>query len=209
MLISILVGLVVCITPFAVAGETTMFTFAGVENTSSNSAISALCRNVYGSRIYVDDAEIRDNDDRDYPMWQGKAGWDNFLRVASGSGDMEICFLNEPICKASGDGYAFKTAATSAPDFKVTGYGINFGNMENPRHEIGSQGVYTGNGHDAPFSLEFDKPVYLLVFSGLGGNEAVGIDNLSVESVPIPGAFALTGIGASLVGWMRRKKMIS
>ena len=32
---------------------------------------------------------------------------------------------------------------------------------------------------------------------------------IQTQPVPVPGAFALTGIGASLVGWMRRRKMIS
>jgi len=208
MTISILIGLMVCIAPFAAADVTT-FSFAGLEDSSNNLAISRLLTSVYGSRVYAEDVEIRDNDDGDRPRWEGKENWNNFLRVQAASGDMEIAFLSEPICKASGEGYAFKTEASSTHDFKVTGYGINYGNMENPQHYIGSQGVYTGDGHDAPFSIEFDKPVYLLVFSGLGGNEAVGIDNLSVESMPVPGAFVLTGIGASLVGWMRRRKMIS
>ena len=208
MAISILAAMAVCMAPFAAADVTT-FTFAGLEDSQNNLAISRLLTSNYGSRVYAEDVEIRDNDDGDNPVWEGKEGWNNFLRVQAASGDMEIRFLDEPICYAAGEGYAFKTADSPTHDFTVTGYGINYGSMENPQHYIGSQGVYTGDGHDAPFSIEFDKPVYCLVFSGLGGNEAVGIDNLSVESMPVPGAFVLTGIGASLVGWMRRRKMIS
>ena len=211
MLISILVGLFVCIAPFAAAATT--FTFAGLEDSSDNTAISNLLSGVYGSAIKVEDAEIRDNDDGDPPVWETTPNWDNFLRVQASSGDMEIMFLDAPISEASGEGYAFKTEDSSIHDFKVTGYGIDYGSNENPNagSYVNSQGVYTGSGHDAPFSLEFDTPVYLLVFSGLGGSESVGIDNLTVESVsmPVPGAFALTGIGVSLVGWMRRRKMIS
>jgi hypothetical protein len=213
MLISIMVSLMVCIVPFAAAATT--FDFAGLEDpadTSDWTKISELLTGVYGSGIEVEDAEIRDNDDGDPPAWETTANWDNFLRVqTTWSNDMEIAFLEVPISKASGDGYAFTTEAVSDPDFKVAGYGKNFGSMEDPQNEINSQGVWTGDGHDAPFSIEFDEPVYLLVFSGLGVDETVGIDNLTVESVsmPVPGAFALTGIGASLVGWMRRKKMIS
>ena len=215
MLISIMVSLMVCIAPFAAAATT--FDFAGLEDpadTSSWTKISELLTGVYGSGIKVEDAEIRDNDDGDPPVWEGTSNWDNFLRVQTTfSNDMEIAFLEVPISEASGDGYAFVTEVGPNHDFTVTGYGIDYGSMENPNagSYVNSQGVYTGSGHDAPFSLEFDEPVYLLVFSGLGIDETVGIDNLTVESVsmPVPGAFVLTGIGASLVGWMRRRKMIS
>lgn len=201
--------MVLCSAPLAMAFTT--FTFAGLEDSQDNGAISALLTGVYGSPIHIEDSEIRDNDDGDLPIWEGKEGWNNFLRVQASSGDMEICFLEDPIMAAWGEGYAFKTDATSDPDFLVTGYGINYGDQENPNASsyIGSQGVWTGSGHDAPFSIVFDKPVYCLVFSGLGGSESVGIDNLSVQAAPVPGAFALSGIGLGLVRLLRRRRMLS
>ncbi len=110
------------------------FTFDGgspsVENTDSNSKISAYMTGVYGSTVSVDDAGIRDNDDTSVD-WIGKASkYDNFIRVAASSGDAEILFSENPIYSISGDGYVFD--ATSGDDFVITGYGAGYGSVENP-----------------------------------------------------------------------------
>ena len=207
MLISIM--MLVCTAPWAMA--LTTFTFdGGIEDTGSDSAIGTYMSGIYGSEVVVDDAEVRDNRD-DNPDWGGKNSRDNFLRVDVSSGDMEILFLGQTISRAYGDGYVFDRQIGS--DFHVYGYDDSYGSHENPNRSalVGSQSINTWFGRTANFDVTFASPVTLLVFSD-NGVEDIGIDNLSVEesvNMPVPGAFALTGIGASLVGWMRRRKMIS
>jgi hypothetical protein len=131
--LTLIAVLAVCLVGVAQADLHT-FTFDGgspsVEDTDSNSEISAYMTGVYGSTVYVDDSGVRDNDDTSTD-WNGKSSkYDNFLRVAAGSGDGEIVFADNPIYCISGDGYVFD--ATSGDDFVITGCGAGYGDQENP-----------------------------------------------------------------------------
>ena len=199
--------MVLCSTPWAMA--LTTFTFDdGIENTGSDSAISAYMSGVYGSEGVVEDAEVRDNTDWDFPIWWGKGLFDNFLRVDAGSGDMEILFANQAINRAYGEGYVFDRQI--GLDFNVWGYDDTYGDVENPNCSalVGHQGINTYLGCSANFDITFDRPVTLLIFSD-SGREDIGIDNLSVHAMPVPGAFALSGIGLGLVRLLRRRRMLS
>jgi len=48
---------------------------------------------------------------------------------------------------------------------------------------------------------------YRLEFTGLTGATGAYVDNISIVAVPVPGAILLGGLGAGLVGWMKRRKI--
>lgn len=51
--------------------------------------------------------------------------------------------------------------------------------------------------------------IYSLSFEGIGGdNMGMLLDNVSVSTIPAPGAILLGSLGAGLVGWLRRRRTI-
>ena len=66
-----------------------------------------------------------------------------------------------------------------------------------------------------PFAIEsgfvpgINKLEFVVLNYPGSGNPTGLLVSETAHVIPAPGAFALTGIGASLVGWMRRRKMIS
>lgn len=166
----------------------------------------------YGSTVTVSDAEA-DNDD-----WE-ISGPDNetiFIRtgVSSSEKDFEILFATVPVTSISGIGYVFDD--TSGPDIVITGYGSDYGSVENPSGtSVGTWSADPGDDKQVSFSLTFSSPAYLLVISD-SGEKDVGIDNLQVEPyvagggavIPAPGAILLGSIGVGLVGWLRRRRTL-
>lgn len=126
---------------------------------------------------------------------------------------MEILFLDTPIIRAYGDGYVFDTQ--DGYDFHVYGYDDSYSNgflhgveFPNSGALVGLQSIDTFRGNIANFDITFNSPVSLLVFAD-HGKEDIAIDNLSVQAAPVPGAFALSGIGLGLVRLLRRRRMLS
>ena len=51
--------------------------------------------------------------------------------------------------------------------------------------------------------------IYSLSFEGIGGdNVGMLLDNVSVSTIPAPGAILLGSFGAGFVGWLRKRKII-
>lgn len=208
-----LIVLGVCFTVFTsvpAQAEWTLFDFndvLGINGTDSDTAISRYMTGVMGSTVIADDVEVRDNWDSDNPIWAGKAGADDFLRCDSATGDLELIF-SDPISRVTGDGYAFYTQ--NGYDYHIRGYDASYGgDHENPLSSslVTEYSIYTGSGHDAPFDVVFDRPVSLLVLSN-GGREWIGVDNLSVQTTPVPGAGLLAVIGMGVTGWLKRRKTL-
>ncbi|MBW8015135.1 MAG: hypothetical protein FVQ82_03040 [Planctomycetes bacterium] len=181
--------------------------FNRLEKGDNEAKIGRYMTNMMGSKVTIDDAEVRDNWDGDWPYWEGKNGGDDYLRCNVESGDIEIIF-KKPIIRVKGDGYAFDTR--NGYDYYVKGYDASYGNShENPKGSsfVQQLGILTGDGHEAPFDITFSRPVTLLVLSN-SGKDWVGIDNLYVEAVPVPGAGLLGMIGIGVTGWLKRRKAL-
>ena len=177
-----------------------------------------------GCKVVADDAQVIDNEDivdynrahgTSYPTWLRKGYYDDFLRCNVYSGDIEIVF-EKPIIAVKGDGYAFETR--NGAEFYVKGYDSTYGSsIENPCSSalVGKLDLMTGSsstGHDAPFEITFSRPVTLLTLSTFPhdgtGKYCIGIDNLAVEPVPVPGAGLLGMLGMGITGWLKRRKTL-
>jgi hypothetical protein len=120
---------------------------------------------------------------------------------------LEIEFRDVPIVSASADGYVFET--TEGFDFIVIGYDDTFGDEEDPLNSayVGHLAYHTDTVGGGPFTINFSRPVSLLVFSD-GGKDDVGIDNLTVQAVPTPSAILLGSLGMGITGWLKRRRTL-
>ncbi len=205
-----LIALGACFTVFTsvqAQAEMTYFDFNWLERGDGGAKIDGYMTRMMGSKVTCDDAEVRDNWDNDPPLWEGKRGGDDYLRCNVETGDIEFIF-STPITRVKGDGYAFDTR--NGYDYYVKGYDAGYGNShENPKERalVQQLGIYTGDGHEAPFDITFKRPITLLVLSN-SGKDWVGIDNLYVQPVPVPGAGMLGMLGMGITGWLKRRKVL-
>jgi hypothetical protein len=111
----------------------------------------------------------------------------------------------------SGDGYVFD--ATHGADLVVKAYDSSWntggGTVENPYSGalIATQTFNCGYSDNTPFSFSLNNltDAVLFTFSDSGYYD-VGIDNLNVNLVPVPGAFLLGAIGLGVAGMKLRKR---
>ena len=215
----LVLSLVLTICMVTVAQGSVTFNFDTL-NTTNQTTISNHMTGIYGSTVTVTGAQATNNSNTIYD-WPGKGGTDSFLRTKDGA-DMEILF-SSPISSASGSGYVWDKDRSN--DFHVCAYGSSYGgNVESPSASaLLDDFHYNTFCSSNPFSWDVSGgSIYLLVISDdSSGHCDVGIDNLCVEAtptipapgggtptIPAPGAILLGSIGVSLVGWLRRRKIV-
>lgn len=207
-----LIALAACFTVLTSvpAQAATTFTFDGIEDESSDLSISRHMTRVLGSRVQATGVEVNDNGDEWFDTyWFHKDKHDNFLRVDDRTGDMELLF-NKQIIKASGNGYAFIPQFWNDEySFNIRAYDENYGDVENPNERalVKSLSLNRGWEMEADFDMYFERPVSLLVFSD-SGKQWIGVDNLTVQPVPVPGAGLLAMIGMGVTGWLKRRNTL-
>lgn len=197
-----------------VAQGSVTFNFNPLSDGDDSGDISTYMTNIYNpagyGNITVTDAEA-DNDGWEIP---GPDNTTTFIHTTYDVGrDFEILFNTVPVTNISGLGYVFD--ATTDSDIAITGYGLSYGNIENPSASasVGTWSANPGDDKQVSFSITFSSPAYLLVVSD-DGYKDIGIDNLVVEPyvssivTPAPGAILLGSIGVGLVGWLRRRKTL-
>jgi hypothetical protein len=128
-------------------------------------------------------------------------GADHYLWTRSqllGAGNLLIGMVI-PTTSVSFDGYIFD--ATSGADFAFTAYNLTGQIIYQQTWNTGS-----GTGFFC-FTGPFSQPVYLLKFSNSGQHD-IGIDNLTLNAIPAPGAGLLVMAGTALVGYLRRRRTL-
>lgn len=164
--------------------------------------ISAYMTGLYGSTVQVPLAVIRDD------AWPSNVTpyMTTFLEPdLTDNYDMEIIFVEQPISAMSFDwvvndapGYPAETT------FEYYAYDKDGGLVD------AGLFIATVNVSDSVDRDFGDDCVTRLYFSNEGYHD-IAIDNLSVEKcevIPAPGAVLLGGVGACLVGWLRRRRTI-
>jgi hypothetical protein len=186
----------------------------GIENTESSSTISAYMSNIYGAIDSVSeyDGEVRDNQDEN-PDWSGKTDDDNFLRNRDGSGSFSITFVDVPITSVEFLAYIFETSGDTDFGLDISDSSNNpvsftYSGGTSPTSEgIGYLHWNRSVGQFSSPTISFDSPVTKLLFHD-GGEEDIGIDNLTVtpNNIPEPATIALLGLG--VLSLIRRKRSV-
>ena len=203
----------------ASAGASVTFDFEGATVGGSPGAggtadqyISNYMTGVYGSSVTATGSAAWTNAEAGAD-WTGKADTDQWLRTygavgySETPGYLQISFDDVPIVAGSFEAYIFE--ATDGADFTISLYGAGYGDRYNPEAAalIASGTADSGVG---PLIVNFDTDpmaISLVVLSNEGYHD-IAIDNFQVTAVPAPGALLLGGLGASLVGYLRRRKTL-
>jgi len=179
---------------------------------TANQFISSYMTGVYGSSVTATGGAAWTNGDKGAD-WAGKTDTDKWLRTygavdySETPGYMQISFDAVPIISGSFEAYVFE--ATQGADFTVSLYGAGYGDRYNPDAAalIATGTVDNGVG-SLPVSFgPAPEAISLIVVSNEGWHD-VAIDNFQVTAIPAPGALLLGGLGASLVGYLRRRKTL-
>jgi hypothetical protein len=109
-------------------------------------------------------------------------------------GDIQI-LLGDPVAEVAFDWYVFD--ATEGADFTFVAYDGRGNIVHQATWDAGVDGT-GGTYSTGPLGV----PVYRLVFSDNHRHD-IGIDNLSLMPVPVPGAILLGVLGASLISMVR------
>jgi hypothetical protein len=217
----------ICVAGTAQAAFT--FDFDGLTPGEGDAAISAYMSSVYPGTVTAVDAIVSNSDSGGTPGLP--LGPDSFIKNAySGgvnAGKFEISF-DKPIVSAQFEAGVFGASAQSW-DFVMEAYdqdgnpvGMSNGGGANDSLVPGPHAPYSLviSGNEWRFMTDwdydiavlspvliFDQPVTTLVWHDDQIGD-VGIDTLTVEAIPAPGAILLGGIGVGLVGWLRRRRTL-
>lgn len=169
---------------------------------SANQRVTDYMTSVYGSSVTATGAAAWTNNDVG-ANWAGKTGTDKWLRTYGSAsvtpGYFQISFDTVPVVAGGFDGYVFE--ATGSVDFTWMAYDSGYGDRYNPNPAAliswASFDVAVGPvtvGFNSPLA----RPISLMVFSNEGWHD-IGVDNLLVTQVPVPGAvlLGLLGLGAA------------
>jgi hypothetical protein len=174
-----------------------LFTFNdGLASGEGDIGISLYMSNGYPPLVIVNGAQVHGGDGfhsnpLDLYLWTR-------LQLLN-PGNIRI-LLGVPTTSVAFDGYIFD--ATPGADFTFTAYGL-FG-------QVIHQQSWNPNADGTALSYStgaLPTPAYWLNFSNQGQHD-IGIDNLRLTPIPVPGAVILGSIGIGLIGSLRRRKVL-
>ena len=186
--------LTICFVGVVHAGATFTFDDGGLSFADKDAAVSTYMTAKYGSTVTTNGVFAAKN-----PVFNPTM----FISTYVGyGGAFEISF-DVPVDSASFDWFVFE--ATAGADFKYMAYDQD-GNLV----DWFTQYCGSNSGGESGL-LEYSTPVARLWFSNEGFHD-VGIDNLKVGGgtapIPAPGAILLGTVGVSIVGWLRRRRVL-
>jgi len=173
---------------------------------SANQRVTDYMTPLYGSSVTATGAAAWTNNDVGAD-WDGKTGTDQWLRTYGSAsvtpGYFQISFDTVPVVAGQFQAYVFE--ATADADFTISFYDSGYGDRYNPNPAalIGTMPADFGVGQIV-VAFSSLAPISLMVFSNEGWHD-IGVDDLQVTQVPVPGAVLLGLLGLSAAGWRLRR----
>ena len=190
--------------------------------------IAALVVPAMAAPIFFDDFNS-ENGGKEELNYTGFANWkvtDGTVDLIGNGGKFDFLPGNGLYVDMDGStGQAGRMISSNAIQLTAGTYELSYmlaGNQRNTANETVHVNVYAGvsaASHSLSkmdpftvfkqrFTLDSDQSI-TISFQGVGGdNIGMLLDNVKLSAVPAPGAILLTGIGTSLVGWLRRRRSL-
>ncbi len=172
----------------------TLFTFddGGLADGDGDIRLSLYMSSLYPPLVLVNGAQVHSGDGFSTNQYL----WTRPQLIGAGN---ILIGMAVPTTSVSFDGHIFN--ATGDADFTFTAFDL-------AGQVIYQQSWDTGSGTSFFCSTgPLPQPACFLNFSDSGKHD-VGIDNLALEMVPVPGAALLAVIGAALVHHLRRRRAL-
>ncbi len=138
-------------------------------------------------------------------VWVASAGYTNFgVPVTTSS----------VLTSTGNEVFTIDLSANPAMAVGFDVYLNRFGSVTTEWYGSGNNLLGTVVDARAPGSVLFlgiasTEPIYTIRWTAVGGEQInTGIDNMYIATVPAPGAVLLGTMGASLVGWLRRRRTV-